>query len=51
MLMFSRRGVLFGSQALHQPVEVRLDAARLERPRGFGAVWLGLRLWQALELL
>jgi transposase len=32
-----------------EPVAVRLDRVRLERGRGFGAVWLGWRLWQALR--
>ncbi len=29
---------------------VRLDEIRLERPRAFGAVWLGWMLWRALGL-
>src|SRR5882724_3681207 len=29
---------------------VRLDEIRLERPRAFGAVWLGWTLWRALGL-
>src|SRR5438093_3829700 len=31
-------------------IAVRLDQIRLERPRAFGAVWLGWTLWRALEL-
>ncbi len=31
-----------------EAVSVRLDRVRLERGRTFGAVWLGLKLWQAL---
>lgn len=31
-------------------VEVRLDRIRLERSRSFGDVWLGWKLWRALEL-
>lgn len=30
--------------------EVRIDGLRVERQRRFGDVWLGLTLWQALEL-
>jgi hypothetical protein len=33
-----------------EPVAVRLDQVRLERTRRFGDVWLGWRLWCALEL-
>ena len=33
-----------------QAVTVRLDRLRLERQRRFGDVWLGLTLWQALQL-
>ena len=33
-----------------EPVAVRLDQVRLERARQFGDVWLGWRLWCALEL-
>ena len=32
------------------PVPVHLDKIRLERPRDFGAVWLGWTLWRALRL-
>jgi transposase len=46
-----RRGPsLFDPEPLpSEPVPVRLDKVRLERPRAFGAVWLGLQLWQALR--
>jgi len=33
-----------------EPVAVRLEQVRLERTRRFGDVWLGWRLWCALEL-
>lgn len=33
-----------------QTVAVRLDRLRVERQRRFGDVWLGLMLWQALQL-
>lgn len=33
-----------------KPVPVRLDQVRVERPRAFGAVWLGLELWRAMRL-
>jgi hypothetical protein len=33
-----------------EPVAVRLEQVRLERARRFGDVWLGWRLWCALEL-
>src|SRR6266404_2977388 len=36
--------------AVGEPVAVRLEQVRLERTRRFGDVWLGWRLWQALEL-
>jgi len=32
------------------PVAVRLDRLRVERQRRFGDVWLGVTLWQALQL-
>ena len=34
----------------HPPMAVRLDQIHLERPRVFGAVWLGWTLWRALAL-
>jgi transposase len=40
---------LFEAEA-SEPVAVRLEQVRLERPRGFGDVWLGWTLWRALEL-
>jgi len=33
-----------------ETIAVRLDQIRLERPRAFGAVWLGWTLWRALGL-
>jgi hypothetical protein len=33
-----------------EPVAVRLEQVRLERTRRFGDIWLGWRLWCALEL-
>ena len=46
-----RRGrSLFDPEPLpSQPVPVHLDRVRIERSRAFGAVWLGLQLWQALR--
>lgn len=46
-----RRGPsLFDPEPLpSEPVPVRVDKVRVERPRAFGAVWLGLQLWQALR--
>jgi transposase len=41
---------LFEAAPDGEPVAVRLDAIRLERARRFGDVWLGWRLWCALEL-
>jgi transposase len=35
---------------LPQRVAVQLDRVRVERPRGFGDVWLGWTLWRALGL-
>lgn len=40
---------LFEAAPDGQAVAVRLDAIRLERARRFGDVWLGWRLWCALE--
>jgi len=40
----------FEEEPSEQSVAVRLDQVRLERSRAFGDVWLGWRLWQALEL-
>jgi len=33
-----------------ETIQVRLDQIRLERPRGFGDVWLSWTLWRALGL-
>jgi transposase len=41
---------LFDQPAPTEPVTIDLCRLRLERGRRFGDVWLGLRLWQALEL-
>jgi transposase len=41
---------LFDEPAPAEPIAVDLRRFRLERGRRFGDVWLGLRLWQALEL-
>jgi transposase len=41
---------LFDEPAPAEPVTVDLRRFHLERGRRFGDVWLGLRLWQALEL-
>lgn len=45
-----RQGQLFDSSRVSQPLAVQLDGVRLERSRSFGAVWLGMKLWQALKL-
>lgn len=45
-----RQGSLFDASQPEEAVKVRLDAVRLERSRGFGAVWLGWLLWRALKL-
>ena len=45
-----RQRSLFDVEDSAEPVKVRLDAVRLERSRSFGAVWLGLKLWQVLRL-
>ncbi len=44
------QGQLFDSRRPSQALAVQLDRVRLERSRSFGAVWLGLKLWQALKL-
>src|SRR4030095_3738719 len=36
--------------APRQALAVKWTGVRLERSRSFGAVWLGLKLWQALRL-
>ncbi len=45
-----RQPGLFDEPAPAEPVTVDLRRLRLERGRRFGDVWLGLCLWQALEL-
>jgi transposase len=44
------QGHLFDADAAAAAVPVKLGQVRLERSRGFGAVWLGWLLWQALKL-
>ena len=44
------QGQLFDSTRPSQALAVQLDRVRLERSRSFGAVWLGVKLWQALKL-
>ena len=46
----SEQRELFECEDRGEAVAVRLDRVRLERSRSFGAVWLGWKLWQALEL-
>jgi len=41
---------LFDADAAAAAVPVKLGQVRLERSRGFGAVWLGWLLWRALKL-
>ena len=41
---------LFDTDDTIDAVPVKLGKVRLERSRGFGAVWLGWLLWQALKL-
>jgi transposase len=46
----ARQGDLFcPTSPAAEPTPVRLDRVRLERARSFGAVWLGVQLWQALR--
>jgi transposase len=45
----SQRRLFDGNDGL-DAVPVKLGKVRLERSRGFGAVWLGWLLWQALQL-
>jgi Transposase DDE domain len=45
-----RQPGLFDDPAATEAVTVDLRRLRLERGRRFGDVWLGLRLWQALDL-
>jgi transposase len=44
------QGQLFDWTGPRQALAVKLTGVRLERSRSFGAVWLGLKLWQALRL-
>lgn len=44
-----RQPGLFDEPVPAEPVSVNLQRLRLERGRRFGDVWLGLRLWQALQ--
>ena len=44
------QGQLFDWTGPRQALAVKLNGVRLERSRSFGAVWLGLKLWQALRL-
>ena len=44
------QGQLFDGGGPRQALAVKLNGVRLERSRSFGAVWLGLKLWQALRL-
>jgi transposase len=46
----ARQGELFEDGSETETVGVRLKELRLERSRGFGDVWLGWLLWQALGL-
>jgi transposase len=46
----SWQGELFDHAEPTGSLAVKLDGVRLERSRSFGAVWLGLKLWQALKL-
>src|SRR6516162_10001261 len=45
-----RQPGLFDEPLPAEPVAVDLRRLRLERGRRFGDVWLGWRLWQALQL-
>jgi transposase len=44
------QGQLFDWGGFREPLAVKLSGVRLERSRSFGAVWLGLKLWQVLRL-
>ncbi len=50
-----RQGQLFGPERKAPElscatVRVKLEGMRLERPRQWGACWLGLEMWRCLEL-
>lgn len=45
-----QRSLFEAPQCESKTVAVRLDRLRVERQRRFGDVWLGLMLWQALQL-
>jgi transposase len=46
----TQRGLFEEDLAPGAAIAVHLERVRLERPRTFGAVWLGWTLWQALKL-
>ena len=46
----AQRELFEADVAPNQTIAVRLDQIHLERPRAFGAVWLGWTLWCALAL-
>jgi transposase len=46
----AQRALFEADVAPGEALAVRLDEIRLERPRAFGAVWLGWMLWRALGL-
>jgi transposase len=46
----AQRGLFESEDDTPQIARVRIDQLRVERARRFGDVWLGLTLWQALEL-
>jgi transposase len=45
-----QRELFEAPEGRRETAPVRLDRVRLERGRSFGDVWLGWRLWQALQL-
>jgi transposase len=46
----ANQGELFEDRRELKPAHVDLSKVRVERPRAFGDVWLGLLLWRALGL-
>src|SRR5215467_7191633 len=50
IVCLERQPGLFDEPLPAEPVAVDLRRFRLERGRRFGYFWLGLRLWQALDL-